>query len=107
MKLKDLDKMIESQNKFNEFMGSIERKVIVLDEYDCRHIKFKNVKELIKHFSETFYGELTKETELYNDNGYIKFDVEYQTNDWNGKEFVKVTEKATYSIYIDEIQVWN
>lgn len=107
MKLKDIDKMIESQNKFNEFMGSIERKVIILDELHSRNIKFNNIKELIKYFNKEFYGELTKDTELYNDNGYIKFDVEYLMNDWNGKEFVKVTEKATYNIYIDEIQVWN
>lgn len=105
MKLKDLDTMIESQNKFNEFIGSIERKVIILDVYQSINIKFNNIKELIKYFNKEFYGELTKETELYNDDGYIKFDVEYQTKNWNGKEIIEVTEKATYRIYIDEIQV--
>lgn len=106
MKLKELFEIIEKENKFNEFMGNCERKVVKMNEYGYGKT-FKTMKEFLKFFKEGFYGELTKDTILYNNNGFIKFDITYNEKEWNGIEVVSTEKQVTYSIYIDEIQEWN
>lgn len=103
MKIKDLEKYVESQRKMNEFLD--EGKDILIDLSDTYSTyKFNSFKELMKYFNEEYYGELTKETEVVNENGYITFYVSYEYKNWDiaKKEFYYETRTDKYHIYIYE-----
>jgi len=98
MKLRDIESYLEQQNKLNEFLkNGKEMKVIVTG--DCGSMVIAdNVKELIDIFTNMNYGDLTEDTELENDDGYIEFRVIW-------KNFKGIEEQAYYYLWLEEKEV--
>ena len=102
MKIKDVEKYVESTKKLNEFLGKdTEVRIELSDKYSYKN--FTNFKNLIKYFNEEYYGELTKETEVVNEDGYIAFYVTYELKNWNCEEHKFEYEEKTdrYTIFIE------
>lgn len=104
MKIKDIFKMIESYNKVQEFLKNYSRQVVVLDDSESRDRRFTNVKEFTKYFNKNFQGKITSETYIYNDDGFITFNVKYEELDYIDREFTTVTKIVKYNIYVETIQ---
>lgn len=113
MKLKDLFKMIESNNKFANFMernGYKELQVIEIDGRDIEE-EFTKANDLIKEINECYYANIDDNIELINNNGYIEMTFEQNIPNFKlvdgilTREYIK--EKKTVSLYIKIRQVWE
>lgn len=95
MKLKEIEKYVESKRKLNQFLNNGKTFQIEISG-DCGNmIKADSVNELIEKFTTQYYGDLTKDTELCNENGYITFNVYW--SDCKGKN-----QSAKYYLYLIE-----
>ena len=100
MKLKDIGKYVEEKNKLNKFLNNEKTTQIEISGDFGNMIIANNITELIEKFTEQYYGNLNKDTELHNENGYITFFVRW--TDYKGKD-----EREKYYLYITEKNGWN
>lgn len=111
MKLKDLFKYVESQNKMSEFMnnnlGYKELHIVKIDDYSFREEEFKKAKDLVKLINKEYYGIIDENIELVNNNGYIQFTFEQSIPDYINGKFEYRRESKTITLYLDVKQVWN
>lgn len=114
MKLKDLFKYVESENKFNEFMsgnGYKEVNYVGLNDRAFRGEEFTNVKDLVKVINEEYYANISSDTELTNRDGYIEMTFEQSIPDYklvDGKVVKEETKQnMTISLFVDTKQVWG
>ena len=111
MKLKELFKYVESQNKMSEFMnnnlGYKEVHIVKIDGYTFKEDEFKKVKELVKVINEEFYTNIDENIELVNNNGYIEMTFEQSIPDYINGKFDYRKENKTITLYLDVKQVWN
>ncbi len=102
MKIKDLEKYINETLKFKKFMSEYEdaeytAEIHVYDKYMSQD--YESIKDLIKNFSEEFLGEITGDTEIRNEDGYITVTVKYQEKNWSEEKGVYYTDKE-YDLHI-------
>lgn len=110
MKLKDLFKMVETENKFNEFMGNgnyKEVKFIKIDEYAFKDEEFTSVKSLAKAINDNYYANINGDIELANNDGYIQITFEQSIPDYRNGKFEYKKENETINLYIETKQVWG
>lgn len=111
MKLKDLFKYVESQNKMSEFMNTnLSYKgvhIVKIDDYSFREDEFKNSKELVKAINKEFYTNIDENIELVNNSGYIQFTFEQSIPDYINGKFEYKKENKTITLYLDVKQEWN
>ena len=110
MKLKELFKYVESQNKMSEFMCTNseckEVHIVKIDDYSFREDEFKKSKELIKTINEEFYTNIDENIEIVNNNGYIQFTFEQSIPDYINGKFEYRKENKTITLYLDVKQEW-
>lgn len=95
MKLKDIGKYINEKNKLNKFLNNGKVTEIEISGGFGNAVIADNVEKLIAEFEQKYYGDLSKDTNLLNEDGYITFKV-YWT-DCNGKD-----NSEKYYLYISE-----
>lgn len=113
MKLKDLFKMIESRNKFSEFMNNNGYKELEVIKVNDREVdgEFTKAKDLVKEINECFYANVNENMELVNNNGYIELTFEQEIPNFksvNGfiEKYIE-KENKTISLYIETKQIWG
>ena len=105
MKFKDLEKFVNETIKFDEFKGKKERvEIRVIEKF--ADFKANSFKELYKGFSEEYYGEINKDTEIRYEDGEMMITIKYQERNWNCEEHkFEYTEKAyDWCVYVDIIE---
>lgn len=95
MKLKDIGKYVEQKNKLNKFLNNGKIAQIEISGGLGNAVIANNVDELIEKFTEQYYGDLNKDTELHNEDGYITFFVCW--TDYKGKN-----EREKYYLYLPD-----
>lgn len=110
MKLKDLVKYVESENKFNEFMGNGNYKevnFIKIDDFAFKDDEFTSVKKLVKEINDNYYADINGDIELVNNDGYIQMTFEQSIPDYRNGKFEYKKENYTLNLYLDTKQVWE
>lgn len=111
MKLKDLFKCVESENKMHDFiytksLGYKEIKKIKIDEYALRNEEFKNAKQMVKLINKDFYANIDENIEVVNNNGYIQITFEQEIPDYKDGKFEYKKELMTINLYFETTQEW-
>ena len=111
MKLKELFKCVEYQNKMKEFTnnykhGYKETTLIKIDEYALRYENIKSVKKFIEIVNEEFYANINENIIVENNNGNFEITFEQSIPNYNNGKFEYKKEKYTLNIYLDTIQEW-
>ena len=113
MKLKDLFKIIEGNNKFADFMNNNGYKEIEVVKVNGRDIdgEFTKVNDLIKEINECYYANIDSNIELVNRDGFIEMTFEqiipdFKLVDGYVQKFEN-KENTTLSIYIETKQIWG
>lgn len=110
MKLRDLFKMVEINNKFNEFMSTNGYKEVQVIKVNSRGFdnEYTKAKDLIKEINEGYYGNIKDDSiELVNNNGYIEMTFEQTIPDYVNGHFEYRKNEETISLYIETKQVWG
>lgn len=106
MKLRDIEKYIQCKKQMSDFFNEEKKYKICLVEADfTQPIVADNLKDLFKQFSEEYYGELTKDTEVVNENDNMTIYVSYQAKNWNIEEQKMEYKEETvkYHLWIKEV----
>lgn len=98
MKLKDIDNLIKSYNKYNKLINSNNRYVLKMNAWECRDKDFKSVNEFIKYFNDNFYGVIDMNTKIDNASGGT---LEFTTTHYD--YFYKKDIEVIYFIYLEVI----
>lgn len=113
MKLKELFEMVESQNKFAEFMNNNGYKEIEVVKVNGREIdgEFTKAKDLVKEINECFYANVNENAKLVNNKGFIELTFEqeipnFKVVDGFVQKFIE-KENTTISLYVETKQVWE
>ena len=101
MRLTELEDIIESRNKFYKFIESDERVCIRFERE-----RFINVDKFLEYFNEKYIFLIDLDTELYYEDGYIKFEAKGKEKSWNGKEIIYSNISEVFTLCL-EVYVSN
>lgn len=102
MKLKELFKMVEYDNKFNSFTkrGGVE--IVKIDNREFKDVEFESAKQLVKAINESYYTEINENIELVYEDEYIKMTFEQKIPEWRNGHFEYKKENMTINLYLDD-----